>query len=1504
MSTDHSNIELRRLNRLSTNRPRDSQVISFSPISSNDSPTSVINPLSLGIAPEAGHSRTHIPSLTDTDFKLQPLDLHDDDDTKSQFPTDRVHDLAKQFRRQSRRDSVHVHADGRRIDNPLDPKEGGPYDPLSPKFNARRWIEAIVRQNRTPNRSAGISYRNLCAFGSGSDADVQKNVANVGWLTALSLFGAPPKRVDILRSMDGLVKSGEMLIVLGPPGSGCSTFLKTIAGETHGYQVDPNSHINYQGIMPQQMHHDFRGEVIYNAEVDVHFPQMTVGDTLYFAAQARAPRLAPGGISRHLYATMMRDVIMAIFGISHTINTNVGNDFIRGVSGGERKRITIAEAALAGAPLQCWDNSTRGLDSANAVEFIKTLRMSAEVIGTTSCVAIYQAPQAAYDLFDKVTVLMEGRQIYFGPCDRAKAFFVTRGFYCPDRQTTADFLTSLTSNLERRVQPGWEGRTPTTADQFERMWKESAEYRFLLREIDEYNAQYPLGGESLEKFQESRRAQQSARQRPTSPYTLSYIEQVNLCLWRGFQRLRGNPEITITALLGNIITALVVGSVFYNLKHNTASFFSRGALLFFCLLTAAFGSALEMLTLYAQRPIVEKHTRYAFYRPSAEAFASMLTDIPNKIANAIVITLTYYFLTNLRREPSAYFFFLLISFSLTLTMSMFFRFVASASRTLSQALAPAAVMILAFIIYSGFVIPIHEMHGWARWINYVDPIGYAFESLMVNEFDGQQFPCSSFVPSGPSYPNATGTNHVCTTVGSVAGSSFVSGTAFIVESYRYLPEHRWRNLGILLAMGVFLMVVYLLAAEYITAAKSKGEVLLFQSSTLKKGKKRVDAERGPDMNHGSGNDVSAIAKQTAIFQWEDVVYDIKIKGEPRRILDHVDGWVKPGTLTALMGVSGAGKTTLLDVLAARVTVGVVTGKMLVDGKQRDTSFQRKTGYVQQQDLHLSTSTVREALTFSALLRQPATVSREEKLAYVDEVIALLEMEAYADAVVGVPGEGLNVEQRKRLTIGVELAAKPDLLLFLDEPTSGLDSQTSWSICDLLAKLTAHGQAILCTIHQPSAVLFQRFDRLLFLAKGGRTIYFGEVGDGAQVLRQYFERNGAHPCPEGSNPAEWMLEVIGAAPGSHTSVDWHQTWKDSPERGEVKRELRRLEERGARIPAAESDTAAYREFAAPFGEQFRQVMTRVWLQYWRTPSYIYAKFALIISSGIFVGLSFLNARKSLQGLQDQMFGIFMLMTIFGNLTQQIMPHFAVQRSLYEARERPSKAYSWQVFMLSNVLVEIPWGLMCSVILFVTIYYPIGVFRNAEPTHDSVGRGALFFLFVMQFLLFTSTFAHMMIAGMDSVETAGNMGNILFSLSLIFCGALAGPNVLPKFWIFMYRVSPFTYFVEGMLVTALANTNVVCADAELLRFNPPSGQTCGDYMSTFISQAGGYLIDSAATDNCSFCNVADTNVFLAGVSTSFSHRWRDFAIIWVYIIFNTAAALGLYWLLRVPKKRKET
>ncbi|XAO22858.1 hypothetical protein I312_101633 [Cryptococcus bacillisporus CA1280] len=1405
-------------------------------------------------------------------------------------------------------------------------------DPFSNNFDAKKWTKLMFRAYETivPSRKAGLSFKDLGVFGYGSDADYQKTVGNLplAGLGALrDLIGNRKRKVQILNGIDGVLEAGEMLVVLGPPGSGCTTMLKTIAGEMNGIYIDESSKLNYRGITPKEMYGQFRGEAIYTAEVDVHFPNLTVGQTLSFAAEARAPRHIPNGISKKDYAKHLRDVVMSVFGISHTLNTIVGNDFVRGVSGGERKRVTIAEAALAGAPLQCWDNSTRGLDSANAIEFCKNLRLNADYMDVSSVVAIYQAPQSAYDLFDKVSVLYEGEQIFFGNCTEAKQFFIDMGFHCPSQQTVPDFLTSLTSASERTPREGFEGKVPTTPQEFAAAWKKSDMYAQLQEQIAQFEQKYPIHGENYDKFLESRRAQQSKHLRPKSPYTLSYGGQVRFCLRRGFQRLKADPSLTLTQLFGNFIMALIVGSVFYNMPVNTSSFYSRGALLFFAILMSAFGSALEILILYAQRGIVEKHSRYAFYHPSAEAIASALSDIPYKVLNCICFNLALYFMTNLRREPGAFFFFMLISFCLTMVMSMFFRSIASLSRSLTQALAPAAIMILALVIYTGFAINVQNMRGWARWINYLDPIAYGFESLMINEFHGREYACSMFVPSGPGYEGATGEEHVCSTVGAVAGSSVVNGDAYINGSYQYYHAHKWRNFGILIGFFLFLTAVYLLATELITAKKSKGEILVFPRGkiprTLLAQSTASHNSNDPEAGKFAGGDnvqkkvtganradAGIIQKQTAIFSWKDVIYDIKIKKEQRRILDHVDGWVKPGTLTALMGVSGAGKTTLLDVLATRVTMGTVTGEMLVDGQQRDISFQRKTGYVQQQDLHLETSTVREALRFSALLRQPDHVSKEEKFEYVEEVLKLLEMDAYADAVVGVPGTGLNVEQRKRLTIGVELVAKPALLLFLDEPTSGLDSQTSWNILLLLRKLTEHGQAILCTIHQPSAMLFEQFDRLLFLAKGGKTVYFGEVGKESRTLVNYFERNGAEKCPPGENPAEWMLSAIGASPGSQSTVDWHQTWLNSPEREEVRRELDHIKEtNGGKGETAEQDKgrekskaeikAEYAEFAAPLWKQFVIVVWRVWQQHWRTPSYIWAKIALCVGSGLFIGFSFFKSGTSQQGLQNQLFSVFMLFTIFGQLVQQILPNFVTQRSLYEVRERPSKTYSWKVFIMSNVVAEIPWSILMGVVIYFTWYYPIGYYRNAIPTDAVHLRGALMFLYIEMFMLFTSTFAIMIVAGIDTAETAGNIANLLFLMCLIFCGVLATKDSFPHFWIFMYRVSPFTYLVEGMLSVAVANTNIVCADNELLSFNPPSGQTCGQYMSNFIAAAGGYLINENATTGCSFCSMSDTNAFLAQFSIYYSHKWRDFGLLWVFVIFNAVAAVAIYYVARVPK-----
>lgn len=152
------------------------------------------------------------------------------------------------------------------------------------------------------------------------------------------------------------------------------------------------------GIPRKAMCREFRGDVIYQAETDVHFPHLTVGQTLLYAALAKTPQNRLPGVSREEYARHVRDVIMAVFGLSHTLHTKVGNDFVRGVSGGERKRVSIAEVALTQSPVQCWDNSTRGLDSATALKFVHTLRLSVDIANTVAIVALYQASQPAYEV--------------------------------------------------------------------------------------------------------------------------------------------------------------------------------------------------------------------------------------------------------------------------------------------------------------------------------------------------------------------------------------------------------------------------------------------------------------------------------------------------------------------------------------------------------------------------------------------------------------------------------------------------------------------------------------------------------------------------------------------------------------------------------------------------------------------------------------------------------------------------------------------------------------------------------------------------------------------------------------------------------------------------------------------------------------------------------------------------------------------------------------------------
>ncbi|EXJ96017.1 hypothetical protein A1O1_01143 [Capronia coronata CBS 617.96] len=1378
-------------------------------------------------------------------------------------------------------------------------------DPASDKFDLSEWMRFKVEQFSTgaiKRRHTGVIFKDLSVHGSAAEIKLQKSVGSI-LTTPLHLkqmVHGRKRHKAILQNFDGILKRGEMLIVLGRPGSGCSTFLKSMAANYDGLSVGEGSCVSYDGIPQKMMKQQFRGDILYNGETEKHFPQLTVGQTLTFAAAARAPRSREPGMSRKDYINQVRDVVLAVFGLSHAVHTKVGDDYIRGVSGGERKRVSIAEMALAGSPLCCWDNATRGLDSASAFEFVKALELSSRIFGTTHLVAAYQASQAMYDRFDKVILLYEGREIFFGSTSHAKQFFEQMGWKCPSRKSTGDFLTGLTSPREREAKEGFEDRVPRTAEEFERYWRASPEFRALQAEIAANLEKFDREGTTAEEFIESKRQRQAKHTRPKSPYTINNRMQVMLCTKRAYQRIWNDIASTATTIGGNTVMALIIASLFYGTPFGTQAFFSKSSLLFFTVLLNSLLTVTEINALYAQRPIVEKHASYAFYHPFAEALAGVVSDLTIKIAASIVFNTIIYFLGGLRYEPGPFFIFFIVNFAALLSMSSIFRTVAAASKTIAQALAAAGVILLAVVIYTGFVIPRPNMHPWFKWLTWIDPLAYAFEALMVNEFHGRNFPCSDVIPAYPGFTSGTSELFVCGEKGAIPGQLYVNGDRYLDASFGYRHSHLWRNFGILLAFLFFFLVLYLTVTELNSHSTSTAETLVFrpghvpksiQQGMSEKESKTVVEEPSPSQDQ-QDEELDALPKQGDVFMWRNVCYDIKYRNDQKRLLDRVSGWVKPGTLTALMGVSGAGKTTLLNVLAQRVSVGVVTGDMLVNGNPLNASFPRRTGYVQQQDLHLHTSTVREALRFSALLRQPKSTSVEEKYAYVEKVIRMLNMTDFADAVIGVPGEGLNVEQRKLLTIGVELAAKPTLLLFLDEPTSGLDSQSSWSIVSFLRKLADNGQAVLSTIHQPSGTLFEEFDRLLFLAQGGRTVYFGDIGQDSSLLLDYFHRNGARKCGDTENPAEYILELAGAG-SNESKVDWPAIWRESNEAAALNAELdglqRRLQEKHAQDVDAPGDHA---EFAMPLWDQLVAVSIRVFQQYWRTPTYIGGKYTLGIAAALFIGFSFYIPGRSIQAIQSMIFAVFMMTAIFVALVQQIMPQFIFQRDLYEVRERPSRTYHWAAFMVSNILVEMPYAVLLGIMVFAAFNYPVFGIASSE-------KQGLVLLLCIQFFVFGSTFAHMVVAALPDAETAGEIATLLFYLTLTFNGVLLPSVSLPGFWIFMYRVSPMTYIVNG-IVTVISGREVRCARNELSLFQPSPGSTCGQYMARYLEAAGpagGALVNPDATADCRYCALRVTDQFLGQRDIYAGDGWRDFGIVWAFIGFNVFAALSLYYLFRV-------
>lgn len=1376
-------------------------------------------------------------------------------------------------------------------------------------FDLLAFLRGTV-QSRDENgfrpKQLGVIFDNLSVIGDGGIKlpimtffDALRNLFLAPIMPIIMRYNMPPQKT-VLHPMSGCVKSGEMCFVLGRPNSGCTTLLKAVANQRVGYK-SVEGDVSYGGIPADVMAKRYKGEVVYNPEDDIHFATLTVYQTLKFALRTKTPGKRLPSVTRQKFVDQVLDVFLKMLGITHTKHTLVGNEEVRGVSGGERKRVSIAEMMATRACVLSWDNSTRGLDASTALAYAKSLRIMANIFQTTMFVTLYQAGEGIYDQFDKVLLLNEGRCVYFGPTKEARRYMVSLGYKDLPRQTTADYLTGCTDENERQFQDGVDiDKIPKTPEEMEQAFLNSSMYQRMEQERMDYKKFLTQELRFRSDFMDAVKDDQAKGVDPKSPFTVSIFAQLKALFIRSCQLTWQDRETLYFDYATVIIMAIVSGTVFLDLPTSSAGIFTRGGTIFLGLLFNIFISFSELPKQMLGRPIMWRQTSFCFYRPGALAIADALAEIPFSFPKVFLFSMITYLMSHLERSAGAFFSYVIIVYVGYFCMSSFYRFLGAISFNFDTASRLASFLTVALASYSGYQIPKADMKDWLKWIYYINPINYAYGALMANEFTRVDFTCdgSSVVPRGDGYPSIVGSNQVCTVRGSRPGLQTVSGADYIEAAFGYKKSDIWRNFGIICAFVALFQTLLFLAVEALARGAGRPAINVFakENAERKALNQKLQADKKDFRSGKKVQELSGHKSSGLPFTWESLCYDVPVAGGQKRLLNDIYGYVKPGTLTALMGSSGAGKTTLLDVLANRKTIGVISGEVCIGGKKPGASFQRGTAYCEQQDVHEWTATVREAMRFSAYLRQPYDVPITDKDAYVEEIIQLLELEDLADAMIGFPGFGLGVEARKRLTIGVELAARPQLLLFLDEPTSGLDGQSAYNIVRFLRKLATAGQAILCTIHQPNALLFENFDRLLLLKKGGRCVYFGDIGKDSNVLTSYLARNGA-ACPEDANPAEFMLEAIGAgnSPPMGGNKDWADRWLESPEHEENKREILRLKEESQRQHVSEADDSVELQYATPFRYQLKVVVDRTNLSFLRNANYEVTRVFNHVSIALFTGLTYLNLPASVSGLQLRIFTIFQIVVLLPLIMAQVEPTFIMARNIY-LREASAKMYSPVAFGIAQTIAEMPYSICCALVFFLFWHYLPHFQRDS-------GRAGYSFLMTVATEIFAVTVGQAIAAVSPSMFVASKSNPPIVVVFALFCGISISKSAMPKFWRkWMYELNPLTRVVSGYLVNEMHDLVVTCAPEEYYVFVPAQNQTCNQWAGAFIQRSGGYLLDPNAVSSCSYCQYRVGDEYLNTLDLQFSHRYRDLGIMIAFICSNVIIiVLGSRYLTHFYAKR---
>lgn len=1291
-------------------------------------------------------------------------------------------------------------------------------------------------KNLSYNRNVVVRFSDM-----GYWTNISKSGINtVGSAMKSLLFGSGKKiRLDILKGLTGKISPGKMTLVIGPPGCGKSTFLKALSGRLHDSKAFLDGSITYNREDAKNNKNFLISKIVdYIDQDDTHAPTLTVFETLEFAW-----RCVSGG--HHSYGIAKNDPVaisklnaldeglwrvnqlISILGLKTCKNTIVGNNMIRGVSGGQKKRVTTGEFMVTNARVKCFDSISNGLDSATTFDILRAIKLVCTIFNSSSVIALLQPSPEVIDLFDDIILMSAGQIIFHGPRSGIQDHFASLGYTCPADVDLADFLVQLPTPdglLYKTVSVTSKIFVPHNTNALAAAFKTTSFFTSMAEDVHDTSGS-TLDNESGWMASDSK------------PFAGDFWYYTGLMLRKQVVRLMRNTGLIRGRVGQTMIIGAIIASLFTNLA--TTDYRSMMGFIFFCALFLALGNFAFIPDMVAEKAVFFKHADALFYPTSSFVAAQTLVLYPLVMSEAFVFGSITYWSVGLTADNNGgrFITFVVLVLALSLNIGQLFSLIASVMPSIETAQPVCGLSLVFMLLFSGYICPFSNIPAPWIWVYYLNPIAWTIQALLINEFTASDYDFP-FIP----------------------GSQTTFGTK-VLDASGYKTDYLYVWYGLLFVVGeylFFLVATTLVLTYFRTPPPRAPPVEIDGDGDIGGGEAREQRANmlpapGPGLPfdpvsfNPEGNSppsvatMSALSFQPVAFSFNDVWYTVQIsKNEEIDLLRGVQGYFLPGTVTALMGSSGAGKTTLLDVLSGRKNTGTIKGTMAVNGKvKNETAFRHLMAYVEQFDTLFPRDTTREAIEFSAAMRLSRDVSPEDRKSWVEQVIDMMELTPIADRMIGNEASGgLSFEQKKRVSMAVEVVSNPSIL-FLDEPTTGLDSRGAQVLIRVIRRLAAQGRSIVCTIHQPSSNIFTSFDSLLLLRRGGQTVFFGPIGDqglttgdsprNAASLIQYFESiPGVTPIAVNQNPASWMLDQLGAGTAGGTGqlvVDVHEYYKASSLGQANNQRVERLAQSGALVDEAPVDVTGQQQqyrlidtykqlmesrnteehsYTASEWTQFSNLFRRTVIGYWRSPQYNFSRMvvsvlvALIFSSVYsrqnYVTGNDLIARSAVQ---------YITLLFCGIIAQvAVMPVVAAERPGFY-REQESRMYRVIYFELAYFFVEIPYLAVSSLLFTLPFFFIVGFDKGVVAEK--------FFWYWLIQLLYTSVSVytgHLLAAACPSLDIAAILMGMFSVFNSLFCGFYIASQNIPTFWEFVYWLSPLHYAFEAhIFVQSHGDTTIV-------------------------------------------------------------------------------------------------